>query len=112
MVAAYRHARARCADPQPDRSDPDQPGAPLSQVEQSQVISDTHLFRKFTKVINLPVGRHTYKFKVDSKWTINPLKPITLNGYGGYNNVVEIVPFDPKTTSEDPLLVNESTTEF
>lgn len=38
--------------------------------------------------MNLPVGRHAYKFKVDNKWTINPLKPITLNGYGGYNNVV------------------------
>jgi hypothetical protein len=46
--------------------------------------------------LSLPYGRHEYKLKVDNKWCFDVQKPICCDSYGGYNNLVEVVPLIKK----------------
>lgn len=44
----------------------------------------------FTTIINLPEGRHEFKFNVDGKWVCDNNLPKTDNGLGSDNNVIVI----------------------
>jgi len=40
--------------------------------------------------VDLPAGRHEYKFFVDGQWLHDPNEEATDNGLGSYNNVVNV----------------------
>ncbi|GFO48696.1 5'-amp-activated protein kinase subunit beta-2 [Plakobranchus ocellatus] len=46
----------------------------------------------FTKMIDVPVGEHLYKFIVDDKWVINKNLPIKCDDDGLENNVLLVQP--------------------
>ena len=46
---------------------------------------------EYAIVLQLPVGRHEYKFVVDDKWCVDPKNPETIpNDCGTMNNVIII----------------------
>lgn len=44
----------------------------------------------FTTIINLPQGKHEYKYLVDGKWMVDESVPKTDNRFGSQNNVIAI----------------------
>lgn len=44
----------------------------------------------FTTIINLPEGRHEFKFLVDSTWMCDTNLPKQTSGTGAENNVIEV----------------------
>mmetsp|Transcript_52942 Transcript_52942/g.124022 ORF Transcript_52942/g.124022 Transcript_52942/m.124022 type:complete len:249 (-) Transcript_52942:271-1017(-) len=46
----------------------------------------------FDGVIDLPVGKHTFKFIVDGDWTTSSQWPITYDQDGQTNNVIDVAP--------------------
>ena len=44
----------------------------------------------FETLINIPVGKHQYKFIVDGKWQYDETAPTVEDGYGSKNNIVEV----------------------
>lgn len=44
----------------------------------------------YTYSIGLNEGLHRYKFKVDETWHYDDTKPFVNDGFGGYNNILEI----------------------
>lgn len=45
---------------------------------------------EFIAIVELPVGRHEYKFLVDGEWSYDPDEPRVDNGLQSFNNVVTI----------------------
>ncbi|KAL5479516.1 hypothetical protein EMCRGX_G023043 [Ephydatia muelleri] len=44
----------------------------------------------FTAIVDLPQGKHEYKFYVDGQWIHNPNEPVSDNHLGSFNNVVDV----------------------
>ena len=44
----------------------------------------------FVTIIELPLGKHEYKFVVDGEWTYDPTQPTTEDGIGGKNNSISV----------------------
>ncbi|HJN14785.1 MAG TPA: glycogen-binding domain-containing protein [Armatimonadota bacterium] len=45
---------------------------------------------KFVTVVELPAGRHEFKFVIDGEWTCCPDAPRVTNNKGTENSVVEV----------------------
>jgi 5'-AMP-activated protein kinase regulatory beta subunit len=48
----------------------------------------------FTAIVDLPEGRHEYKFFVDGQWLHDPKEECSDNGLGTFNNVVTVTKRD------------------
>ena len=48
----------------------------------------------FTAIVELPEGRHEYKFFVDGQWLHDPSSEKSENGLGSYNNVMTVTKKD------------------
>lgn len=47
---------------------------------------------EYTVALQLPVGRHEYKFIVDNEWCMDPQNPETIpNDHGSTNNVLVVI---------------------
>ncbi|XP_076859462.1 5'-AMP-activated protein kinase subunit beta-1b [Brachyhypopomus gauderio] len=44
----------------------------------------------FVAILNLPEGRHQYKFCVDGHWTLDPAQPVVTSKSGMVNNVIQV----------------------
>ncbi|CAB4064005.1 PRKAB [Lepeophtheirus salmonis] len=53
----------------------------------------------FVTILELPQGNYQYKFKVDNTWVISSKDPVTDDGFGGQNNLINIKTSD----NEDKL---------
>ena len=56
-----------------------------------QMVKSTH---NFYTIVDLPAGRHEYKFIVDGQWKSDPNQTIIENQLGSYNNVITVKPTD------------------
>jgi 5'-AMP-activated protein kinase regulatory beta subunit len=54
----------------------------------------TNSHSDFTAIVELPEGRHEYKFFVDGQWLHDPNEECSDNGLGSYNNVVTVTKRD------------------
>lgn len=46
---------------------------------------------KYTKILELPKGRHEYKFIVNDEWRPDPNNPqTTVNSLGSLNSIIEV----------------------
>jgi len=48
----------------------------------------------FVAIVELPEGKHEYKFLVDNEWKIDPNEPKVESGKGSLNNYLEVKPSD------------------
>ncbi|EAS02707.3 kelch motif protein (macronuclear) [Tetrahymena thermophila SB210] len=59
----------------------------------------------FTCTMSLQAGTYQYKFIVDGKWTYDQSSPSAEDGFGSFNNVIEVVPrlvvYDETEESEE-----------
>jgi len=55
--------------------------------------------------MNLQVGTYQYKFIVDGKWTYDHMQNSLSDGFGSYNNILEVIPrlvvYDETEESEE-----------
>lgn len=61
---------------------------------------------RFEVTLDLPPGRHLYKFVVDGRtWLKDPANPLTEpDGHGGENSVLEVRPAGPPARRDDPRI--------
>jgi len=61
--------------------------------------------RFFSCTMNLQVGTYQYKFIVDGKWTYDHMQNSLSDGFGSYNNILEVIPrlvvYDETEESEE-----------
>lgn len=51
---------------------------------------------RWTVVLDLPPGRYEYQFLVDGQWRHDPSLPKTADAFGGWNNVLVVIPRDER----------------
>ena len=55
------------------------------------MVKSTH---NFYTIVDLPAGRHEYKFIVDGQWKSDSHQTVVENQLGSYNNVITVKPTD------------------
>ncbi|XP_040569209.1 5'-AMP-activated protein kinase subunit beta-2 [Lepeophtheirus salmonis] len=56
----------------------------------SNLIPMNQSHANFVTILELPQGNYQYKFKVDNTWVISSKDPVTDDGFGGQNNLINI----------------------
>lgn len=56
--------------------------------------SESNMDSEHMSIVNLPAGRHEYKFRIDGEWVVDTNEPTTVTPEGDRNNYITVQPDD------------------